>query len=128
MRLGMRAEKMRNVAGRPPEPPVVYPHLKPRVARRRNDILHNAEVALPVGVREHMHDKVHIVPRNILHILADVLQYAVSVIGSAHSEFFHADTLRGLVESILTYISRRVNQKSHAGLEKKPPRCYYIGS
>lgn len=31
-----------------------------------------------------------------------------------------------MVESILTYISRRVNQKSPAGLEKKPPRCYYI--
>ena len=90
MRLRVILEEAGLVAGRTSQTPVIDPDLQSGIVRDVHDVLHYAQVAFPVVVREHMHHKIHPVVHDIAHILLHVAEDPVAVVGSAGAElFFH---------------------------------------
>ena len=65
MAVRMIGEKVRFVAGRTAQSPVVHPDLQPHVLGDGEHPPHDLVVPLPVCVGKHMHDNVHVVRRNV---------------------------------------------------------------
>ena len=76
----MVLQEVRLITGRASDAPVVDPDLETVVLADLADLVHHAKVAVPVVVREHMNDDVHILTRHLCHIIRDVAQDAVAVV------------------------------------------------
>ena len=79
----MVGEEVALVTGRTADAPVVHPDLEAHILGRLEDITHNLVVPLPVVVREHVHDDVHIRVDDLFEVLSDVRHHAVAVVGNA---------------------------------------------
>ena len=77
------------VAGRAGQPPVVHPGFQADLVGDFQNLLHLVLVAVPVGVREHVHYEIHAAAHHVAHILAGVMGHAVAVIGRAELQGFH---------------------------------------
>jgi hypothetical protein len=89
MRLGMVLKEMGFVTGRASDAPVVDPHLESVVFADLTDLAHYTEVAVPVIVRKHMDNNVHIVSRHFSHIVSYVAENSVAVVRGTRSDSFH---------------------------------------
>ena len=78
--LGMIGEEVAFISGRAADTPVIYPYLETYRLACLENVSHNLVVSLPVGVREHMYDDIHIGAGHLGHILYGVRKHSVAVI------------------------------------------------